>query len=63
MQECKQEEKVNGLHKELYGNGDSAKSVCSRLTRVETLMKILLVLSTAQITGLTGLAYKIIVGV
>ena len=60
MQECTQKDKVSALHKELYGNGDSSKSICSRLTRVETNMKILLSLSTAQFIGLVGLAYKIL---
>ena len=58
--QCKPEikDKINSVHEEIYGNGDSSKSLVTRMARVETNMKILLGVSTTQFFMLVGVAIK-----
>jgi hypothetical protein len=58
--QCKPEikDKVDSLHQEIYGNGDSNKSLVTRLARVETNMKLLLGVSISQFFMLMGVAIK-----
>jgi hypothetical protein len=61
---CKPEikEKIDSVHEELYGNGDSSKSLVTRMARVETNMKILLTVSTSQFLLLLGIALEMFFG-
>ena len=61
---CKPEikEKIDSVHEEIYGNGDSSKSLVTRMARVETNMKILLSVSTSQFFLLLGIALKMFFG-
>ncbi len=61
---CKPEikEKIDSVHEELYGNGDSSKSLLTRMARVETNMKILLTVSTSQFLLLLGIALEMFFG-
>ena len=47
---CKPEikQKIDSLHSEIYGNGNSSKSLITRMAKVETNMKLLLTVSTSQ---------------
>lgn len=58
--QCKPEikDKVESMHQEIYGNGDSNKSLVTRLARVETNMKLLLGVSISQFFMLMGVAIK-----
>ncbi|MDP3113734.1 MAG: hypothetical protein Q8M98_03060, partial [Candidatus Cloacimonadaceae bacterium] len=58
--QCKPEikDKLNSVHEELYGNGNSNNSLVTRMARVETNMKILLGVSTTQFFMLVGVAIK-----
>ncbi|MDP3115456.1 MAG: hypothetical protein Q8M98_11910, partial [Candidatus Cloacimonadaceae bacterium] len=58
--QCKPEikDKLNSVHEELYGNGNSNNSHVTRRARVETNMKILLGVSTTQFFMLVGVAIK-----
>jgi len=58
--QCKPEikEKIDSVHEEIYGNGDSNKSLVTRMARVDTNMKILLTVSTSQFLLLLGVAIK-----
>lgn len=58
--QCKPEikDKINSVHEEIYGNGDSNKSLVTRMARVEANMKILLGVSTTQFFMLVGVAIK-----
>jgi len=58
--QCKPEikDKVESMHQEFYGNGDSNKSLVTRLARVETNMKLLLGVSISQFFMLMGVAIK-----
>jgi len=62
--QCKPEikEKISSLHEEIYGNGDSNKSLVTRMAKVETNMKILLSVSTSQFFLLLGIAIKMFFG-
>ena len=62
--QCKPEikEKIDAVHEEIYGNGDSNKSLVTRMARVETNMKILLSVSTSQFFLLLGIALKMFFG-
>ena len=62
--QCKPEikEKIDSVHEELYGNGDSSKSLVTRMARVETNMKILLTVSTSQFLLLLGIALEMFFG-
>jgi hypothetical protein len=55
-------EKIDSVHEEIYGNGDSSKSLVTRMARVETNMKILLSVSTSQFFLLLGIAFKMFFG-
>ena len=55
-------EKIDSVHEELYGNGDSSKSLVTRMARVETNMKILLTVSTYQFFMPIGVAIKMFYG-
>ncbi|HNV66903.1 MAG TPA: hypothetical protein PKN60_07255 [Bacteroidales bacterium] len=55
-------EKIDSVHEELYGNGDSSKSLVTRMARVETNMKILLTVSTSQFLLLLGIALEMFFG-
>ncbi len=55
-------EKIDSLHEEIYGNGDSNKSLVTRMAKVETNMKILLSVSTSQFFLLLGIALKMFFG-
>ena len=61
---CKPEikEKIDSVHEELYGNGDSSKSLLTRMARVETNMKILSTVSTSQFLLLLGIALEMFFG-
>jgi len=61
---CKPEikEKIDCLHEEIYGNGNSSKSLVTRMAKVETNMKILLSVSTSQFFLLLGIALKMFFG-
>ena len=61
---CKPEikEKIDSVHEELYGNGDSSKSLLTRMARVETNMKILLTVTTSQFLLLLGIALEMFFG-
>jgi hypothetical protein len=58
--QCKPEikEKIDSVHEEIYGNGNSNNSLVTRMARVETNMKILLGVSTSQFFMLIGVAIK-----
>ena len=62
--QCKPEikEKIDNVHEEIYGNGDSNKSLVTRMARVETNMKILLTVSTSQFLLLLGIALEMFFG-
>ena len=62
--QCKPEikEKIDSVHEEIYGNGDSSKSLLTRMARVETNMKILLTVSTSQFLLLLGIALEMFFG-
>ena len=62
--QCKPEikEKIDSVHEEIYGNGDSSKSLVTRIARVETNMKILLTVSTSQFLLLLGIALEMFFG-
>ncbi|GAB1365630.1 MAG: hypothetical protein WC194_06745 [Mesotoga sp.] len=62
--QCKPEikEKIDSVHEEIYGNGDSNKSLVTRMARVETNMKILLTVSTSQFLLLLGIALEMFFG-
>ena len=55
-------EKIDSVHEEIYGNGDSNKSLVTRMARVETNMKILLTVSTSQFLLLLGIALEMFFG-
>ena len=55
-------EKIDSVHEEIYGNGDSNKSLVTRMARVETNMKLLLTVSTTQFFMLMGVAIKMFWG-
>ena len=55
-------EKIDSVHEEIYGNGDSSKSLVTRMARVETNMKLLLTVSTTQFFMLMGVAIKMFWG-
>jgi len=61
---CKPEikQKIDSLHSEIYGNGNSSKSLITRMARVETNMKLLLTVSTTQFFMLMGVAIKMFWG-
>jgi len=58
--QCKPEikDKVDSMHEEIYGNGNSNNSLITRLARVETNMKLLLGVSISQFFMLMGVAIK-----
>ena len=58
--QCKPEikDKVDSLHEEIYGNGNSNNSLVTRMARVETNMKLLLGVSISQFFMLIGVAIK-----
>jgi hypothetical protein len=60
--QCKPEikDKIDSVHVEIYGNGDSNKSLVTRMARVETNMKLLLGVSTTQFFMLAGIAIKML---
>ena len=62
--QCKPEikEKIDSVHEEIYGKGDSNKSLVTRMARVETNMKILLTVSTSQFLLLLGIALEMFFG-
>ncbi len=62
--QCKPEikEKIDSVHEEIYGNGDSSKSLVTRMARVETNLKILLTVSTSQFLLLLGIALEMFFG-
>ncbi len=62
--QCKPEikEKIDSVHEEIYGNGDSNKSLITRMAKVETNMKLLLTVSTSQFFMLMGVAIKMFWG-
>jgi len=51
-------DKIDSVHEEIYGNGNSNNSLVTRMARVETNMKILLGVSTSQFFMLIGVAIK-----
>lgn len=51
-------DKIDSVHEEIYGNGNSNNSLVTRMARVETNMKILLAVSTSQFFMLIGVAVK-----
>jgi len=55
-------EKIDSLHEEIYGNGNSSKSLITRMAKVETNMKLLLTVSTSQFFLLLGVAIKMFFG-
>jgi len=58
--QCKPEikDKIDSLHEEIYGNGNSNNSLITRMARVETNMKLLLGVSISQFFMLMGVAIK-----
>ncbi|MDP3115177.1 MAG: hypothetical protein Q8M98_10465 [Candidatus Cloacimonadaceae bacterium] len=58
--QCKPEirDKIDSVHEEIYGNGNSNNSLVTRMARVETNMKLLLVVSSSQFFMLIGVAIK-----
>ncbi len=60
--QCKPEirDKINSVHEEIYCNGDSNKSLVTRMARVETNMKLLLGVSNTQFFMLAGIAIKML---
>jgi archaellum component FlaC len=57
------EKKICDVHKEIYGNGDSAKSMVSRIVKLETTIKVLTSISVSQFLLLVGIAMKMFFGV
>jgi len=62
--QCKPEikDKIDSVHEEIYGNGNSNNSLVTRMARVETNMKILLTVSTSQFLLLLGIALEMFFG-
>jgi len=57
------EKKICDVHKEIYGNGDSAKSMVSRIVKLETTIKVVTSISVSQFLLLVGIAMKMFFGV
>jgi len=62
--QCKPEikQRIDSVYEEIYGNGNSSKSLITRMAKVETNMKILLTVSTSQFLLLLGIALKMFFG-
>ena len=62
--QCKPEikQRIDSVHEEIYGNGNSNNSLVTRMARVETNMKILLTVSTSQFLLLLGIALEMFFG-
>jgi hypothetical protein len=60
--QCKPEikQRIDSVHEEIYGNGNSNNSLVTRMARVETNMKLLLGVSTTQFFMLAGIAIKML---
>jgi archaellum component FlaC len=56
------ESKICDVHKEIYGNGDSSKSMVSRIAKLETTIKVLTSLSISQFFILISIAMKVFMG-
>ncbi len=54
--------KINDLHKEVYGNGNSSNSMVTRIARLETNVKMLTSISVSQFFLLIGVAIKMFLG-
>lgn len=55
-------QRIDSVHEEIYGNGNSNNSLVTRMARVETNMKLLLGVSTTQFFMLIGVAIKMFFG-
>lgn len=55
-------EKIDSVHEEIYGNGNSNNSLVTRMARVETNMKLLLTVSITQFFMLMGIAIEMFFG-
>ncbi len=58
---CTHKQEIESMRKELYGNGDSSKSICSRITRLESIVKIQLVLSSSTLVAIVGAIIRAVV--
>jgi len=56
------ESKICDVHKEIYGNGDSSKSMVSRIAKLETIIKVLTSISISQFFLLISIAMKVFMG-
>ena len=54
--------KISDVHKEVYGNGDSSRSMVTRIARLETNIKLLTSLTVSQFFLLVGVAVKTFLG-
>ncbi len=55
-------DKIDSVHEEIYGNGNSSKSLVTRMARVETNMTILLSVSTPHFFLQLGISLKMFFG-
>lgn len=62
--QCKPEikQRIDSVHEEIYGNGNSNNSLVTRMARVETFVLLLLGVSTSQFFMLMGVAIKMFWG-
>lgn len=56
------EKKICDVHKEIYGNGESSKSMVSRIAKLETIIKVLTSISISQFFLLVSIAMKVFIG-
>jgi len=54
--------KIDDVHKEIYGNGNSKNSMVTRIAKMESTIKILASVTVSQFFLLIGIAFKIFTG-
>ena len=54
--------KIDDVHKEIYGNGNSANSMITRIAKMESSIKIITAISISQFFVLAGVAVKMFMG-
>ncbi len=53
--------KIDDVHKEIYGNGNSSNSIVTRIARMESTIKILMSVSLSQFVLLITISLKMFI--
>lgn len=54
--------KIDDVHKEIYGNGNSSNSMVTRIAKMESTIKILMSISVSQFVLLLSISLRMFMG-